>query len=91
MLVALPGARLGAEAALQPARPHARRRAAGLRVAGAAALTRPVAVATRLDALGLALLLGEVRRPWGVAEALLRTRLRGVREVLRVPGASYPA
>src|SRR5215211_5100640 len=65
VLVALAGPRLRAEAALEAARPDARRRAAGLRVAGAAAVggPGPVPVATGLDALRLALLLGEVRRP----------------------------
>src|SRR6185295_8750238 len=71
LLVSLTGPRLRAEAALQAAGRHAGRRAARLRVAGAAAVGRAVAVAARLNALGLALLLGEVRRPRRVADALL--------------------
>src|SRR4051812_14482817 len=71
VLVALARPRLGAEAALEAAGAHARRRAAGLRVAGAPALRGAVAVAAGLHALGLAFLLGEVRRPRRVAEALL--------------------
>src|SRR5919108_276702 len=70
VLVALPGAGLRAEAALQ-ASGNAGRRAAGLRVARSAAMGGPVAVAARPDALGLAARLREVGRPRGVAEALL--------------------
>src|SRR4051794_1736471 len=79
VLVALPRPRLGAEAPLQPAGGHARRRPAGLRIAGAPAVARR-AVAARLHALGLALLLGEVRRPGRVAET---ARLVAAREVVQ--------
>jgi hypothetical protein len=71
VLVALAGPGLGAEAALRGAEVDAGRRAARLRVAGTAALRRAVGVAAGLDPLGLALLLGEVRRPRGVAEPFL--------------------
>src|SRR5215211_1733361 len=69
VLVALAGARLGAEAALQPARADAWRRAAGLRVAGAAAVGRSLAVAAAAS---------EVRRPWCDAQALLLVAPREV-------------
>src|SRR5687767_6887121 len=80
--VALARAGLGAEAALHPAQVHAGRRAARLRVAGAAALRGAVAVAARLDALGLALLLGEVRRPRRVAEAPLLVAARELQQLV---------
>ena len=86
VLVALAGPGLGAEAALEAAGAHAGRRAARLRVAGAAALGRAVAVAARLDALGLALLLREVRRPRRVAEAALLVAAREVVQLVERAG-----
>ncbi len=80
--MALAGPGLGAEAALHAAGAHARRRAARLRVAGAAALGGAVAVAARLHALGLAALLGEVRRPGGVAEPALLVAAREVEQLV---------
>ena len=65
---------------------HAGRRAAGLRIAGAAALRRAVAVAARLHALGLPALLGEVRRPRRVAEAALLVAAREVVELVERSG-----
>src|SRR5215207_5764884 len=71
VLVPLAGPGLGAEAALESRRPHAGRWAARLGVADASALNGPFPVAARLDALGLALLLWEMRRPGGVSETTL--------------------
>src|SRR5918995_485476 len=71
VLVPLAGPGLGAEAALESSRPHAGWWAARLGVADASALSRPVPVAARLDALGLAPLLWEMRRPGRVSEASL--------------------
>ena len=84
--VALAGPGLGAEPALQPAGRHARRRPAGLRIAGPAAVGRPVAVAAGLDALGLAALLGEVRRPRRVAQALLLVAPRELQQLVERAG-----
>src|SRR5919199_5915657 len=71
VLVALAGARLGAEATLESTGAHAGRWAARLGVAGPAALEGPVAIAAGLEAPGLAPLLGEGGRPRRVAQALL--------------------
>ena len=71
LLVALARARRAALARLGRAPVLRVGRPARLRIAGAAALRRlgPVAVAARLHPLGLAALLGEVRRPRRVAQA----------------------
>src|SRR4051812_29894680 len=76
--VALAGARLGAEAALQAAGAHAGRRAAGLWLGGAAAVRGAVLVAARLRPLGLGVAFGEARWPRSVPRAALLLAARAV-------------
>src|SRR3954453_9520016 len=86
LLVALPGPGLRAEAALEAAGRDPRRRAAGLGIAGAAAVRGVIAVAAGVRALGLPLLLGEVRRPRRVADPLLLVAAGELEELIERAG-----